>query len=195
MYWKLQDLPFSSVECIVCFDEMPSNKAPKLKCGHRICYPCLKRNFKISIKDPSQMPPKCCTNNIPVELVSDLFSTEFKKNWNRKFAEYSTRNRIYCPKKSCGMWVKPERIHERNGRKYAKCSRCDTKICGACNGKWHESRKCPRDEETRQILQQAKENGWQQCFSCRTLIELKEGCNHMTWYVHDGSLSLFIKTY
>ncbi|RYP80866.1 hypothetical protein DL769_002244 [Monosporascus sp. CRB-8-3] len=38
--------------------------------------------------------------------------------------------------------------------------------------------KCPRDDETRQILHQAKEEGWPRCFKCRTLAELKEGCNH-----------------
>ncbi|RYP06431.1 hypothetical protein DL764_003167 [Monosporascus ibericus] len=35
------------------------------------------------------------------------------------------------------------------------------------------------DEETRQILHQAKEEGWQRCSKCRILVELKEGCNHM----------------
>ncbi len=175
----------------MCLDELPSIKAPRLKCRHHMCYSCLKRNFKISIKDPSRMPPKCCTSDhIPLKHVNDLFDRSFKRNWNRKFVEYSTQNRIYCPRKKCGEWINPERIHERNGRKYAKCSRCDTKICCACNGKWHESRKCPGDEETSQILQQAKELGWQRCFNCRTLVELKEGCNHMTWYVHRLSLAL-----
>jgi hypothetical protein len=30
-------------------------------------------------------------------------------------------------------------------------------------------------------LEAAKKAGWQRCYSCRTMIELKEGCNHMTW--------------
>lgn len=183
-------LRFVSVECVICIDEVPSNKAPRLKCGHRICHSCLTRSFRLSIKDPAQMPPKCCTSDhIPLKHVERLFDDHFKRTWNRKFAEFSTRNRIYCPKKSCGAWIKPGRMHERNGRKFARCGRCDTKVCCACNGKWHESRKCPRDEETRQILQQAKELGWQRCFSCQALVELSEGCNHMTWYVLDRLLS------
>ncbi|KFY82353.1 hypothetical protein V498_08618, partial [Pseudogymnoascus sp. VKM F-4517 (FW-2822)] len=39
---------------------------------------------------------------------------------------------------------------------------------------------CPRDEETNRLLEAAKEAGWQRCYSCRTMVELKEGCNHMT---------------
>ncbi|RYP53925.1 hypothetical protein DL768_001237 [Monosporascus sp. mg162] len=111
----------------------------------------------LSIQDPSQMPPKCCTADpIAWTHVQDLFPDKFKNTWNQMFTEFSTRAPIYCPRRKCGEWIKPERIHERNGRK-----------------------KCPRDEETRQILHQAKEEGWQRCFKCRTLVELKEGCNHM----------------
>lgn len=174
----------NSVECVACCEDVSSSKAPKLKCDHRMCHTCMKRLFKLSTKDPSHMPPKCCTSDpIPVKYVQHLFDNKFKRNWNRKFQEYSTRHRVYCPKKSCNQWIKPERIQERNGRKYAKCNRCDTKICCTCVGRWHDTRKCPRDEATRQVLQKAEEMGWQRCFNCHELIELKEGCNHMTWYV------------
>jgi hypothetical protein len=32
-------------------------------------------------------------------------------------------------------------------------------------------------------VEMAKEKGWQRCYSCKAVVELKEGCNHMTWYV------------
>ncbi|KAI0600953.1 hypothetical protein F4775DRAFT_515735 [Biscogniauxia sp. FL1348] len=171
-----------SVECVVCLDDLPANQAPKLKCGHRMCKTCLKRAFKLSIKDPQQMPPKCCTSEcIPLKHVDKLFKDDFKRIWNRKFAEFSTRNRVYCPGKKCGEWIKPDQIHRhRNGRKIAKCSKCGTRVCCACNNKWHESKHCPTDDETNMMLQQAKEQGWQRCFRCKTMVELKEGCNHMT---------------
>ncbi|KAI1345031.1 hypothetical protein F5Y15DRAFT_15167 [Xylariaceae sp. FL0016] len=169
-------------ECVACLDDVPSTKAPKLKCGHRMCTSCLKRTFRLSVKDPQQMPPKCCSADcIPLKHVSRLFDDNFKRNWNKKFAEYSTRNRIYCPAKRCGEWIKPGQIYlHQNGRKVGKCSRCRLKVCCKCNNRWHDSRHCPKDEETRQILKQAKEEGWQRCFNCRNVVELKEGCNHMT---------------
>ena len=159
-------------------------KAPRLECGHRMCHSCLKRSFRLSITDPSHMPPKCCTvEHIPLKHVDRLFDNNFKKQWNRKFAEYSTRNRIYCPSRRCGEWIKPANIRRENGRKVARCGRCRTKACGTCNGKWHASADCPRDDETNQMLAQAKEEGWQRCYKCKAMVELKEGCNHMTWYV------------
>lgn len=175
----------SSVECLACMaDDIPKSKAAKLKCGHRMCNSCLKRLFKLSITDPQHMPPKCCTaEHIPLKHVDKLFDVNFKKTWNRKFQEFSTKNRIYCPARRCGEWIKPADIHKENGIKYGKCSRCKTKVCCLCNGKWHGKKDCPKDEETNQLLETAKQSGWQRCYNCRTMVELKEGCNHMTWYV------------
>ena len=67
------------------------------------------------------------------------------------------------------------------GRKYARCSSCNTKVCVLCNSKFHTKRECPKDEETNRLVEMAKEKGWQRCYSCKAVVELKEGCNHMTW--------------
>ena len=171
---------------MVCMDELPSTKTAKLKCNHRMCNSCLRRSFKLSTTDPQHMPPKCCTEDvISLKHVEKLFDNNFKKTWNRKFREFSTRNRIYCPSRRCGEWIKPENIYReddrKGGRKVARCGRCKTKVCCACNGKWHASRECPQDEETNNFLEQAKQEGWQRCHRCKAMVELKEGCNHMTW--------------
>lgn len=151
-----------------------------------MCHSCLRRIFKLSVTDPMHMPPKCCTADcIPLKHVDKLFDIPFKKLWNRKFQEYTTKNRIYCPSRRCGEWIKPSHYHDDgkgNGAKYGKCGRCKTKVCILCSGKWHGKKECPRDEETNRLLEAAKEAGWQRCYSCRTMVELKEGCNHMTWY-------------
>ena len=165
-------------------DDIPRSKSAKLKCGHRMCNSCLRRIFKLSITDPQHMPPRCCTTDyIPLKHVEKLFDINFKRTWNRKFQEYSTKNRIYCPSRRCGEWIKPENIHKENGKKYGKCSRCKIKVCCLCNGKWHGTKDCPKDEETNRLLETAREAGWQRCYNCRAMVELKEGCNHMTWYV------------
>ncbi|OHF01472.1 hypothetical protein CORC01_03228 [Colletotrichum orchidophilum] len=168
------------IECLVCMDEFPASRVAKFKCGHRMCDPCLKRHFKISITDPQQMPPKCCAANIPLKHVDHLFTNDFKKKWNRKFAEYTARNRIYCPSRKCGAWIKPQCMRNEGGRQSAKCGHCRTKVCCSCNGRWHSSRECPDDEETTKFLDHAKDEGWKRCYKCSHMVELKEGCNHMT---------------
>lgn len=166
-------------------EDLPTRKMAKLKCSHRMCNSCLKRSFRLSITDPQHMPPKCCSaDTIPLKHVEKLFDNSFKKTWNKKFAEYTSRNRIYCPRRRCGEFIRPQDMRQTSdGRKYGRCSKCDTNVCVKCSGKLHRGRDCPKDEETLRLLAQAKQEGWQRCHNCNIVVELKEGCNHMTWYV------------
>jgi hypothetical protein len=141
----------------------------------------------MSVTDPQHMPPKCCTSDhIPLKHVEKLFDVEFKMKWNRKYREYTTKNRIYCPAKGCGEWIKPNHIfvgtnsETNRSRKYGRCGRCKTKVCCTCNGKWHSGTDCPKDDDTKMFVNMAKEKGWQRCYNCSAMVELKEGCNHMT---------------
>lgn len=171
------------VGCLTCgADDIPSAKSVKLSCGHRMCYDCLKRIFELSLKDPAHMPPKCCTTDqIPLKYVEKLFGAKFRLLWNRRYQEYkTTKNRIYCPVPRCGHWISPSHIHSDQGRKYARCPRCKTKICVICNNKMHKSRDCPEDPEVAKLIQQMKDKGWQRCYSCHAVVELAEGCNHMS---------------
>ncbi|KAF7504037.1 hypothetical protein GJ744_002866 [Endocarpon pusillum] len=169
------------VTCLTCGSDEPIIKTAKLACTHRMCHGCLRRIFTMSVGDPAHMPPKCCTSeHIPLKYVDKLFDQKFKKTWNRKFHEYSTRDRIYCPSRQCGEWIKPNHINVENGRKVGKCKRCGTRVCCVCNNKMHTSRECPKDPEANAFAEVAKKEGWQRCFNCSAMVELKEGCNHMT---------------
>lgn len=179
---KKPEKPVKIVQCLICLDDLPSTKAKKLPCGHRMCRSCLKHAFKLAISEPQHMPPKCCTQAIPYLTVERLFSPEFKKTFKRKHEEFTTKNRIYCPGKRCGEWIRPKEISRVEGRKMGRCRKCKMKVCGKCNQKWHGGKgsECPADSETTALLERAREEGWKRCYSCRTLVELKEGCNHMT---------------
>lgn len=171
------------VECLTCgSDDIPLPKSAELSCSHRMCHDCLKRIFEMSVKDPAHMPPKCCNeDHIPLKYVDKLFDTKFKVLWNRKYQEYHTKNRIYCPTPKCGEWIKPKHMQRTmDGRKYALCPRCKTKVCTLCNNKMHRSSDCPQDPEIAKLVEQAKEKGWQRCYSCKAMVELQSGCNHMT---------------
>ncbi|GAB7357072.1 hypothetical protein MBLNU459_g7887t1 [Dothideomycetes sp. NU459] len=170
------------VECLTCgADDISIARTAKLSCGHRMCNSCLKRIFTLSVTDPAHMPPKCCTSqHIPLKHVDHIFDLKFKMRWNKKYQEYTTKNRLYCPTKGCGEWIKPSNIHTDQGRKYGRCGKCKTKVCALCNCKFHTRRECPKDDEMNTFIETAKEKGWQRCYSCKAMIELKEGCNHMT---------------
>lgn len=149
-----------------------------------MCNSCLKRIFNLSVTDPQHMPPKCCTDkNIPLDHVAPLFDDKFKRLWNKKFQEFTTKDRMYCPKKGCGEWIQPKdiKLDRSVGRRYGVCGKCKTKACKKCNMKWHGSKDCKNDDETRQLLDTAKKEGWQRCYNCKAVVQLAEGCNHMKW--------------
>ncbi|KAM5499649.1 hypothetical protein McanMca71_006223 [Microsporum canis] len=153
----------------------------------RLCHGCLRRIFTLSITDPQHMPPRCCTSDhIPLKHVEKLFDYKFKLKWNRKYREYTTKNRVYCPSRGCGRWIPPSNIFTDTsssgipGRKYGICGRCKVKVCCVCNRKWHRSGDCPLDEGSIKFAEVAAQEGWQRCFSCSAMVELKEGCNHIT---------------
>lgn len=171
------------ITCITCRDdEIPVLKSTKLDCGHRMCHACIKRVFLLSTQDPQLMPPKCCTEDmIPLDKVQRLFSDKFKRSWNKKFDEYSTQNRLYCPTKGCGEWIDPKYIKSDRltGRRFGVCGKCKTKVCKKCGLRWHGARDCENDDDTKKVIDMGKEQGWQRCYSCRAMVQLSEGCNHM----------------
>jgi hypothetical protein len=172
----------AKVECITCLDDVPKHKSALLECKHRMCLSCLKRIFTLSTTDPQLMPPRCCTDTmIPLKHVDRLFDTSFKATWNHKYAEYTTKHRLYCPTKNCGEWIKPKYIvvDRATGRKKGTCKECKTKVCKKCGLKWHGGRDCDNDEATKRVIDLGREHGWQRCYNCRSMVQLSEGCNHM----------------
>jgi hypothetical protein len=39
---------------------------------------------------------------------------------------------------------------------------------------------CPNDADTQALLQAARIAGWARCYRCRMMVELTQGCYHMT---------------
>lgn len=39
---------------------------------------------------------------------------------------------------------------------------------------------CPEDWELEQVLKIGEKSGWRRCYKCRTLVELTQGCTHVT---------------
>ena len=161
----------------MCMEDHPVSWTAKLACGHRMCNPCIKQLFKRSLTDPSDMPPRCCTAEpIALEHVEAMFDDDFKRTWNATLVEVSARGRTSCPSKKCGEQIRQGdfRVVEGN-RRMAQCARCRTKVCGGCRGRWHSSKKCPREN-----LAEMREEGVR-CYRCKSTVADGGGHNQVTW--------------
>lgn len=147
-----------------------------------MCHSCVRRVFRLSLTDPLYMPPRCCTNDtIPLEYVEDLFDSSFKREWNQKYFDYISKYRIYCPSRRCGELLRPEDLRPEDGRRYGRCTHCRTKVCPSCRGKWHQDHDCSQDDDAARFFEGTGPERKQRCRRCKTVMEVKEGSDHMTW--------------
>lgn len=57
---------------------------------------------------------------------------------------------------------------------------CGVQTCSICKAASHGNADCPKDEATAAVLADAQAKGWTRCYRCRAMVELTQGCYHMT---------------
>ncbi|KAK1749605.1 hypothetical protein QBC47DRAFT_333427 [Echria macrotheca] len=166
-----------SIACVSCTEKhYRSNIATCPGCHHDYCGECLRSLFQASMADESLFPPKCCRLPIPIDVCRPFFTKQFIGEFLAKKIEFETPNRTYCSKQTCSAFVPPQAI--KNG--VATCIRCHTLTCTVCKKAAHANSDCPDDPAAKQLVELAKQEGWQKCYSCSRFVELQFGCNHIT---------------
>ncbi|CBX93070.1 hypothetical protein IAQ61_008796, partial [Plenodomus lingam] len=177
--------------CVICEDaESFDCKLALAPCGrHWICSNDLTAFYILATRDESQYPPKCCGHVFHIKDYEHCVEHDTAEAFTEKEAEYKVlaRNRVYCANTSCARFLDP-RTHIQcptSGVAYAVChdgDACDKLTCTKCktliNGKANEHA-CSDDEDAAEMEKAIRENKFQQCYACHTIIELREGCNHI----------------
>ncbi|RDX54706.1 hypothetical protein OH76DRAFT_989817 [Lentinus brumalis] len=114
-------------------------------------------------------------------------SATFAQSFIEKKKEYGTRNRVYCARPSCSRFLG---THNKGSfpfvfrRRKLKCSApdCRTVTCSSCknevvSGTRHRCQ--PADVDV-SVLSLGQQSGWARCPCCETMIELNDGCYHIT---------------
>ncbi|TVY29615.1 putative E3 ubiquitin-protein ligase [Lachnellula hyalina] len=164
-----------NVQCTACQDDFQFYDTARAPCDHEYCRTCLKDLFRASITDDSLFPPKCCGQTIPAGSVRIHLTGDLIRQYEAKKIEYETPDRTYCSNVLCFAFIRVENIQNER----ATCPACTEVTCTMCKGKAHRG-DCPADTALQLVLDTANENGWQRCYSCRRLVELDIGCNHIT---------------
>lgn len=157
-------------ECVACNEVRDTVQVP---CQHQYCKICVVQIVGDSIMDESLFPPRCCGHEMPMSLIRPYLPFELIVQFQQTAIEFGTPNRTYCF--SCGTFVNPDNIHGHR----AHCATCNLDTCMLCKVRFHGG-DCPQDPALQAVLQLAQETGWQRCTSCQTMIERREGCNHIT---------------
>ncbi|KAL6816131.1 hypothetical protein V8C40DRAFT_254541 [Trichoderma camerunense] len=162
--------------CLACMEDVPFSETVQCPCSHQYCRACIAKLFRAAMSDESLFPPRCCGQSIPLGMNQIFLPEELVREYREKELEYSTPDRMYCHRPSCSAFIPQQSIRGDT----AVCTKCLKKTCTHCKGKSHKKDHCPEDAATLDLLRIAKENGWQRCYKCRTLVDLRTGCNHIS---------------
>jgi hypothetical protein len=163
--------------CAACQEQIIFFDTARVPCGHKYCRDCLQDLFRASLTDESLFPPRCSRQPIASGGVRIFLTSELIEQYKRKKVEFVTSDRTYCSNPICSALMSLEKVIND----VATYTDCGTKACTMCKTIAHTG-DCPLDTALQQVLETANENGWQRCYSCRRIVELDHGCNHMFVY-------------
>lgn len=97
--------------------------------------------------------------------------------------QFSTpwESRIFCPNPACGEFIPKRKKIDPKVPFEVFCRKCRTRVCSICKRLAHAfGEDCPADWELDAVLQMGEKSGWRRCYKCRNLVELTQGCSHIT---------------
>ena len=136
-----------------------------------------------STTDESKMPPRCCTQPIPSSIIKTILTREEQQAFLKAVLQYSTpwESRIFCPNPACGEFIPPRAKLDPKHPFETMCKTCKMRVCLTCKRSAHRlGQDCPEDIELETVLKMGEKSGWRRCYKCRNLVELTQGCTHMT---------------
>ncbi|KAK6936000.1 IBR domain [Dillenia turbinata] len=159
-----------------CLEDTVTNQMFQVDgCRHRFCFSCMKQHTGVKLLHG--MMPKCphegCDSDLKIDSCEKFLTPKLTEIMRQHVKELSipVTEKVYCPYPRCSaLMSKTEVLIHTN------------------EVPWHDNVTCyqykrlnpyPRPEEAK-LKSLATTNLWRQCSRCNHMIELAEGCYHMT---------------
>ncbi|KAG2688100.1 hypothetical protein I3843_09G078600 [Carya illinoinensis] len=193
--------------CSICCEDKLSLMMMTMKCSHKFCSNCM-RTYVDGKVQSSQVPIRCpqlrCKYYISATECKSFLPLSSYVSLERALAEANVlhSDRIYCPFSNCSVLLDPREClsarassSSQSDNNSVECPVCQRFICVECGVPWHSSMSCEeyqnlpleeRDSADITLYRLAQSKRWRRCQQCRRMIELAQGCYHMTcWCGHE----------
>jgi hypothetical protein len=194
-----------NVVCSICLDLIEPSSTPStskspvstklesftLPCGHLFCISCIVEYTQHNVS--SRKVPLTCPNVECKKVITPQTTLRYLQNkpelqskYAGLFVEHSLgpENVVYCPNRVCSNPLVVEMDNEDSP--FASCPSCSTDICVQCKVRFHHGYDCEEYQQLAAsskddipVLKLAQEKNWKRCPGCKTMVERKEGCNHI----------------
>ncbi|KAL1208589.1 E3 ubiquitin-protein ligase RSL1 [Cardamine amara subsp. amara] len=189
------------VECVICYNDTAAERMFSVdKCRHRFCFHCVKQHVEVKLLHG--MVPKCphygCKSVLVIDSCGKLLTPKLIEMWKQRVKENAipVTERVYCPYPRCSALMSKTKISESAKSLLSvypdsgvrRCVECRGLFCVDCKVPWHGKLSCteykklhpnpPVDDVKLKSL--ANNKMWRQCGKCEHMIELTQGCNHIT---------------
>ncbi|KAJ7056840.1 hypothetical protein C8F01DRAFT_364676 [Mycena amicta] len=168
--------------CVICREHVYSRFPFETVCGHSYCNECISNLARACIGDESLYPLQCCRQPMPMNGPQGVFAQlgmRLQLEFRRKATEFGTLagDRIYCPRATCSAFLGSS---ANRPTQTCHCQSCGTDVCVLCKEVVHPGERCGDNAALEQVKALARTEGWQTCPGCARIIELHQGCFHMT---------------
>lgn len=164
--------------CIVCSGgRQPKSRLP---CGCWMCPPCLRACIRVGLR-AGGWPPRCCEPLHQDQIESADRERPGLLSLYRQIREENEtvgRERMYCSTPACAAFIPPRGTHVRGDD--MECPACGEGTCRRCRQHTHPGRPCRQEDEDEMLMDTMDEQNLSPCPRCRQIIELAEGCYHIT---------------
>lgn len=116
-------------------------------------------------------------------MIKSVLTKDEQHAFMESVLQFSTpwESRIFCPNPACGEFIPRRGKIDPKHPFEVVCRKCRSKACSTCKRAAHAfGQDCPADWELDAVLQMGERSGWRRCYKCRTLVELMQGCSHIT---------------
>ena len=187
--------------CVICFEDTDVAEMFSIdNCLHRYCFSCMKRHVEAKLHggQAAKCPHESCNSEVAVESCAGFLPPNLVEVMGQRMKESAipAGQRIYCPDPKCSaLMSKSEALaytkayfvgaEKSNAR---KCVKCWKFFCMDCKVPWHYEMTCEvnriqnpnRHGDELMLKSLAKKKLWRQCTKCSHMVELAEGCYHIT---------------